>query len=128
MYTTENFWCPRCGRLPLQMGQMYVEPGLIGSWTTITCRQCSGTDGDIVCRGDTGACVLLLDGFCRFHGNFIGEHPHPHGVKVSRERQEQAFVATTQGEATAVVTLAIVCFKRYDLLPAIVASAKSGTG
>ena len=90
MYTTENVWCPRCGRLPLQMGHMYCEPGLIGGWTTLTCRQCGRTDGDIACRGETAACVVLLDGFCRFHGNFVGEHPHPHGREASHVRQQRA--------------------------------------
>ena len=65
VYTTENFWCPRCGRLPLQMGRMYVAPGIIGGWTSITCARCGGTDGDIACRGETAACVVLPDGFCR---------------------------------------------------------------
>lgn len=85
--TTEQFWCPRCGRLPRTDSDMYVEPGLMGGWTTLTCCHCGNTDGDLVCSGDTEACAVSADGqFCRFHGNYTGQNPHPHGRARSQER------------------------------------------
>jgi hypothetical protein len=84
--TTEDFWCPRCGRLPQAACSMYVKPGHLGGWTTITCRRCGDTGGDICCRGETAACFVLSDGFCRFHANYIGANPHPRGKIASQAR------------------------------------------
>lgn len=84
--TSEQFWCPRCGRLPLSMSERDVPPGWLGGWKTITCRRCGGTDGDLVCRGDTGAC-RVEGAWCGFHGNYTGEDPHPHGRTASYWRQ-----------------------------------------
>jgi hypothetical protein len=91
--TTENFWCPQCGHLPLNEGHMEVAAGHIGGWTSLTCRRCGSTGGDIVCDGDTDACRLWSDGWCSFHANYTGPNPHPFGLEASRERQKRELEA-----------------------------------
>ena len=85
--TTEDFWCPRCGRLPRAECSMYVEPGRAGGWNTITCRRCGGTDGDLTCNGDTAAC-RVRGAWCSFHGNYTGANPHPFGRAASLGRTQ----------------------------------------
>lgn len=87
--TTEKFWCPQCGRLPLGDVSMIVSPGHVGGWNSITCRRCGSTGGDIVCDGDvTDVCKVWSDGWCSFHSNYVGPNPHPFGLEASRERQK----------------------------------------
>lgn len=96
--TTEQFWCPNCGRLPWNMSEREVPTGWVGGWKTITCRQCGSTEGDMVCRGDTGACQVEEGNWCRFHGNYTGENPHPHGRTASYWRQKHWQDAIARGE------------------------------
>lgn len=86
--TSEQFWCPRCGRLPLGLSDRKIAPGVFGGWASITCLKCGSKDGDLVCAGDTEACSVTGDGFCRFHGNYVGANAHPGGFAASKERQQ----------------------------------------
>lgn len=95
--TTEQFWCPKCGRMPWSTARLEIPPGWAGGWKSITCRRCGDTKGDMVCRGETAACQVDAE-WCQFHGNYIGENPHPHGRTASYWRQRHTVESTVRAK------------------------------
>lgn len=87
--TNEQVWCPVHGRMPLSEAAAYSDQVFFG-WAPHYCKRC-GSSVELVCNGDCGAgCAVESDGFCTWHGNYLGPSPFPAGVDEAKRRYRAA--------------------------------------